>query len=139
MDYNKKYWYTSGNGRIEFELTWDQATQGGHQGDCEDDVRALLEQPEIKAIFAAIDPEDIRAELRCFGCWDETELADDAWNRVRLLWTACNDVVEENWKEQQKPEGYLASQLTAYIPGALCGLACGAYRKAKQHQEATSS
>lgn len=37
----------------------------------------------------------IRAELKEYGAWDETELADDAANWRRLLWTAAHNIAEE--------------------------------------------
>lgn len=89
------HWYVSGSGRIELELTLEQAQSGHHQGQCDDDVRALSQVPEIRTQLDAIDAATLRAELREYGAWDESELADHEQNLQRLLWIACGDVIEE--------------------------------------------
>jgi hypothetical protein len=79
---------------FEIEFREDDAASAWHQGQCEEDVAALLCARYIKAQFDAIDPDDIRAELAECGAWDKNELADDAQNRARILWIAAGDVVE---------------------------------------------
>lgn len=101
-DYNRKYWYTSSSGGIEFQLTWEQATLGSHSGDCEADVRSMLDAPNIKEGLDLAGPDLIRSELDEYGCWNEEELKDDEMNRVRLVWLACGDVADdpENLRDQ---------------------------------------
>lgn len=87
--------HTWQSNRFTLELTEDQAVDGSHQGDCTDDIRALVNIPEIASQFETIPPDSIRKELREYGAWDDTELADDAANRERILWIACGDIREE--------------------------------------------
>lgn len=84
---NKHTWYSNRN--FTLELTEDQAVDGSHQGDCTDDIRALVNIPEIASQFETIPPDSIRKELREYGAWD------DAANRERILWIACGDIREE--------------------------------------------
>ena len=41
-------------------------------------------------------PDAIRAELKEYGTWDETDLADDAANWERLLWCAAHNIAESD-------------------------------------------
>jgi len=43
-----------------------------------------------------INPADIAAELKDYGAWDETELADYDANIQRILWIAAGNIREEN-------------------------------------------
>lgn len=87
-------WYSSSCGRIEIQMTTEQAQSASHQGQCDDDVRALSQAPDIARQLSAIDPAALRAELRGYGAWDETELADHPQNLQRVLWLAAGDIVE---------------------------------------------
>lgn len=95
-DEDELLWFTSSSGRIELQMTLDQARSASHQGQCDDDVRELSKVPEIAAQLAAIKPEDLRAELREYGAWDTDELADHEQNLQRILWLAASDIREEN-------------------------------------------
>ena len=88
-------WYTSGCGRIELEMTLEQAASASHQGQCDDDVKALSEEPGIAAQLAKVDPALLREELREYGAWDVVELADHRQNLQRLLWLAAGDIVND--------------------------------------------
>jgi hypothetical protein len=79
-------------------MTLEQAQSASHQGQCDEDVAALLRVPEIAAQFDAMDPDTIRAGLSEYGAWDTLELADDEQNRHRALWSAACDIAE-NWQE----------------------------------------
>jgi hypothetical protein len=92
---NEKLWYSSSSGRIELQMTLEQAESGSHQGQCDEDVRALSLVPEIKTQLDAIDKDVLAAELKEFGAWDAEELADHAQNIQRILWIACGDIKEE--------------------------------------------
>lgn len=81
--------------RFSIEMTEAQALGASHQGQCDDDVAELLKVPEIARQLDSIGPELIRAELSEYGAWDETELADDAQNRARIVWSAACDIREE--------------------------------------------
>ena len=82
--------------RLEIEMTLDQAESCSHPGDCEPDVRMLMEHPLIKRQRKRIDPELIRQELSEYGSWSEEELSDDEANWQRILWLGANDITEEH-------------------------------------------
>jgi hypothetical protein len=86
--------YFDGTRGQAIEMTWDDAQGASHQGECDEDVAALLEQSEISAQFDAMNADDIRAGLKEYGAWNETELADDHANRLRALWSAACDIRE---------------------------------------------
>lgn len=92
----EKLWYTSSSGRIELQMTLEQAKSASHQGQCDDDVDTLSNVPEIAEQLSAIDPEVLRGELREYGAWDSDELADHAQNIQRLLWLAAGDIRDNN-------------------------------------------
>ena len=93
---HKKQWWACGSGRIELEMTLDDAQSANHQGQCDDDVLALSNQPTIRMQLETIDPETLRQELKEYGAWDETELADHEQNLQRILWLAAGDVVDDS-------------------------------------------
>ncbi len=93
---NKKYWY-SGNYGIEIELTEEQAHAGHHQGQCYEDVIALL--PELKTQLDKISPDKLRCELKEYGAWDSEQLKDHHENLTRIVWLACGDVTEQLFEE----------------------------------------
>ena len=84
-------WYSTSSGRIELQLTKDQAMTGSHQGACDDGVAYLRTVPAIRHQLAKVDPETLRDELREYGAWEDEELADHDENLSRLLWLACGD------------------------------------------------
>jgi hypothetical protein len=94
-------WWSSSSGRIELQMSREQAESASHQGRCDEDVRALSEQPGIATQLAALKPEDVRAELREYGAWNAEELADHEQNLQRLLWLAAGDIADGNEEEQQ--------------------------------------
>jgi hypothetical protein len=87
----------------EIAMTLEQAQSASHQGQCDDDVAALLREPEIAAQFDAMDPDIIRAGLAEYGAWDTLELSDDEQNRARALWSAACDIAE-NYREMDARE-----------------------------------
>ena len=89
-------WYSSGSGRIELEMTLEQARSASHQGECDADVKALSRVPKIARQLAKIDPVTLIAELREYGAWDAEELADHDQNLQRLLWLAAGQIAEEH-------------------------------------------
>lgn len=86
-------WFTTGSGRIELRLTKDQARQGSHQGQCDDDITDLRRLPAIRRQLDKIGEALLRDELREYGAWDDEDLADHDQNLSRLLWIACGDIV----------------------------------------------
>ena len=89
-------WFSTSSGRIELQITKNEARIGSHQGQCDADVLALSKTPRIRRQLAKLNPALVRDELREYGAWEEDELMDDAQNLQRLLWIACGDVAEDN-------------------------------------------
>jgi hypothetical protein len=87
-------WYSSGSGRIELQMTLEQARGASHQGECDADVKWLSRQPKIAKQLAKLDPKVVADELREYGAWNAGELADHEQNLQRLLWLAAGDIVE---------------------------------------------
>lgn len=87
-----KYWYTSSNGRIEFQLTGEQVICGHHQGACDDDVAALANDPTIAEQLSRVSTDIMALELKEYGAWDAEELQDRDANIRRLIWLACGDI-----------------------------------------------
>ena len=87
-------WYTSSDGRINLQMTKAQAQSAMHPGDCEHDVRALMQEPKIARQLRKLNPEDVKRELDGYGAWDDDELADHEMNLVRLVWLAAGDILE---------------------------------------------
>ena len=81
--------------RFEIELFMHDAEKGSHSGDCESDVIELMNEPYIKEQLDKIDPVALKTELRDYGTWDDEELSNHEDNKMRVLWIACGDIVEE--------------------------------------------
>jgi folate-binding Fe-S cluster repair protein YgfZ len=90
-------WWSSSSGRIELQMTAEQAASVSHQGRCDDDVKALRQVPKIRRQLDKIDPELLRAELKEYGAWDANELADHEDNLDRILWIPGCDIREEEY------------------------------------------
>lgn len=82
--------------RFEIEMTLAQAKGASHQGQCDDDVAALVRVPAIRRQLDKIGPDKIAAELKEYGAWDADELGDDDANRERIVWIAAGDIVENS-------------------------------------------
>ena len=82
--------------RFELKMTLAQAESASHQGQCDEDVADLVELPAIRRQLDKIPADDIRAELKEYGAWDDEELADDDQNRHRLVWCAACNIKEES-------------------------------------------
>lgn len=91
-------WFSTSSGRIELKLTLAQAKGASHQGRCDDDVAALRQVAAVRRQLDKIDPALLRDELREYGAWDDEELADHDSNLSRILWLACGDIVEEQYR-----------------------------------------
>jgi hypothetical protein len=89
-------YFTSSSGRIELQMTMEQALSASHQGQCDADVLALSKVPRIAKQLARVDPEILRAELKEYGAWDAQELVDHDQNLQRILWLAAGDIREES-------------------------------------------
>jgi hypothetical protein len=94
----KLFWFTSSSGRIELQMTKEQAESVSHSGQCDQDVLALSKVPEIKPQLDQIDPAVLAGELSEYGAWDKDELADHKQNIQRLLWLAGGDIVDDDFE-----------------------------------------
>jgi hypothetical protein len=79
----------------EIELDIEDAKMGSHSGDCESDVKYLMQIPYIKSQLDEIDPEKLKQELHDYGAWDDEELSNHEDNKMRILWESCNLIVED--------------------------------------------
>lgn len=86
--------WTSSSGRIELDLTMEQASKGYHSGQCDRDIVELRSYPEIENQLQKLDPLVVKNELKETGGWDNVELANHEDNLDRLLWIACGDLIE---------------------------------------------
>lgn len=93
---NQHQWFTSSNGRIEFQLELADARQGSHPGPCDLDIAELRQKPYIKEILTKLSHADVVEELRGYGAWDDEQLADHEENLNRILWLACGDIAEND-------------------------------------------
>jgi hypothetical protein len=93
------YW-TSSSGRLELQITKNQAMTGSHQGQCDSDIEYLLTIPKIKRQVKKWGPEILKRELREYGAWEDHELEDHEANIRRMLWIVCGDIME-NSKEKR--------------------------------------
>jgi len=91
----KLLWFTSSSGRIELQMTMEQAESASHSGECDDDVQELSKVPAIAEQLAKIDPALLAAELKEYGAWDDEERTDHDQNLQRILWLAAGDITEQ--------------------------------------------
>jgi len=87
--------WNSGSGKIKLSITKEHANRGYHQGQCDEDIKALLKEPSIAQQFSSISYQDLVECLSEYGAWDEVELSNRHDNEMRLLWIACADLVED--------------------------------------------
>ena len=85
-----------GNYGNELNITLSDAKSASHSGQCDDDIKALMEKPYIKRQLKKLDAEKLRLELKEYGAWDENELKDHEANLSRWLWTCCCDIRENH-------------------------------------------
>ena len=95
IDPDALYWSTSSSGHIEMQLPGDCLMAIAQSGDNEAAVRDWLDLDPVRSEINALDPDDIRSELREYGAWDDDELADDELNKMRFLWLAAHSAAEE--------------------------------------------
>lgn len=91
----KKFW-TESLGRIELEMTMQQAEMVPLSGHAEFGVALLKQEKDVKAQIDKIKPKVLADCLSEYGTWDDTELQDHDKNIDRLLWIAACDIQEEN-------------------------------------------
>lgn len=89
-----QFGYFDGLRGYGFEMTIEQALSASHQGQCDEDVAALLKEPEIAAQASKYTPEQLREGLKEAGAWDTEDLADHHANLLRALWLSACDIRE---------------------------------------------
>lgn len=94
-------WYYSGSGRIQLEMTLEQARSASHSGQCDADVAELMRVPKIHSQLNKIDPEELSLELAEYGAWDEEERADHQANLERLVWLAAGQIVDDEFERRR--------------------------------------
>lgn len=82
---------------FSIEMTKRQAESASHSGQCDNDVDLLLQDRRITRQLDKINPDDIRAELKEYGAWDEVELQDDTANRQRIIWIAAGNIADGSY------------------------------------------
>jgi len=97
-DENQQETWSSSNGKIQLRMTMDQAKSVSHSGECDEDVNAMKQVPEIAAQLDQLDPEVVASELSDY--WSDDELTDPTKNLSRLLWLAGGDIVEDASEKQ---------------------------------------
>ena len=88
-------WYGT-TGRAALRLTLKQALSVSGPGRADKAVAALVRTPSVAAQLARISPDAVRQELREYGAWDDSQLADHEANLRRWVWIVGNDIAEEH-------------------------------------------
>ncbi len=92
---------------FELRLPGQCVLDCAHSGQCDDDVEAwkpkIIAQIESDNFPNRPTPEAIREELSEYGAWDEEELADDDANMDRLIWSAANNIREDDERDCSEP------------------------------------
>ena len=117
------FWYTSGSGRIELQMTFEQAESVSHSGQCDSDVLELSRVPEIREQLEKIDPAILSAELKEYGAWDETERADHEENIQRILWLAGGDIRDNGKCEHSSTDGTVNCDACGMTPSTFISAA----------------
>ena len=85
--------------RFVLDLPADVVDACSHSGPVDDDVADALLRDDVSAEFDRIDPEDLRAELKEYGAWNDEELSDHEQNRARILWLAACNIKDYGWDD----------------------------------------
>jgi hypothetical protein len=82
--------------RFTIEMSLEDAESASHQGQCDEDVEALVRSERIASQLAKISDDDLVAELKEYGTWTTEELADRCANENRIVWIAAGNITEES-------------------------------------------
>lgn len=94
-------WFTTSSGRIELQMTLEQARSASHPGRCDEDVAELMRNRTIQRQLKKIPPTLLRAELAEYGAWDEAELSDHDANLARIVWLAAGDIADNAYSRNR--------------------------------------
>lgn len=89
----KTRWNSTNYGN-DLKITLRDAESCSHAGQCDEDVKTLMDKPYIKKQLKNINPEQLKKELNEFGAWDEDELNNHEDNLMRWVWISAGDIVE---------------------------------------------
>ena len=91
----KKDWWSSSCGRIEFQLKQSTVDAICHSGSNDDSVEHESNEDYLKDIFAGIDPMILREVIgEMIADITESELDDHESNLERMLWMASWDIFD---------------------------------------------
>ena len=97
----RNYWWSESLGRLTLKLTMNDARNCSHSGSC--NVEQLSQIPRIKKQTEKWDHETLKDSLREFSAWDDVvvELSNHEQNVRRMIWIACNDIVENDEEDEE--------------------------------------
>ena len=84
----KRYTYLN---NIEFEMTFEDARLGYHQGDCQADCEQLIQVPYIKEQLSKLTDEQMRSICREYGV-DGVDKRTRTELEVLVVWLAAGDI-----------------------------------------------
>jgi hypothetical protein len=97
-----KRWWTESLGRIEIQMTLEQAEMVPLSGQCEHGTCLLAKEKDVMAQLDKYTPELIAECLNEYGCWSLEDLKDHEANILRLLWMAASDIQEQEDDEDEE-------------------------------------
>lgn len=83
------YWWSESLGRFELQIPGEAIEDIFQPGPADETVEYWAKKIERPARATA---KALRDSLREYGAWDESELADDAANWHRVVWSAACDL-----------------------------------------------
>ena len=90
----KTRWNSTNYGN-DLKITLRDAESCSHAGQCDEDVKILMDKPYIKKQLKSIDPEQLKKELDEFGAWNEDELNNHEDNLMRWVWISAGDIIDD--------------------------------------------
>lgn len=97
-------WWSESLGRIELQISREDAESASHPGPCDADVARLRDVPYIREQLDKLSPALVIECLRDYGAWDAEELANHENNLDRLLWIACGDISEDVFTRENEED-----------------------------------
>lgn len=86
--------FNSSNYGNDLRLTRNDANQCSHSGQCDNDVKEIMNKAYVKKQLAALNPEQLVKELQEYGAWDSDELSNHQENLMRWVWISAGDISE---------------------------------------------
>lgn len=81
--------------RFSFDIPENIALMVPNHGPADSAILATSNMPVIAKQLATINQDDLKAELKEYGAWDNDELSNHAENIQRILWIACCEIKEQ--------------------------------------------